>query len=276
MPAGFSDWHERLVPLLREAGAAIMQVYSQPQVHWQAKADASPVTQADLAAHRIITLGLARDWPWPVLSEEGPPQQLAQRQSWREYWLLDPLDGTQEFLARNGEFAIALAWVEAEQARYGLVYHPPSDTTYFGGPAGGAFKQQGDQAPVPLRCRLAQPQQPLVALHSRRRADTALEQLRGLAPYWPGGVLQKPLGSALKICRIAEGLADVYLRLGATGYWDTAAAQAILQGAGGDILDSRWQSLRYPLGEQCLNGDFFACGDLRMPWQELMTQGQQA
>jgi 3'(2'), 5'-bisphosphate nucleotidase len=226
------------------------------------KADASPLTQADMAAHHIIVDGLARLTPeWPVLSEESEALPFEVRQTWRRYWLVDPLDGTREFIKRNGEFTVNIALIEEHQPVLGVVYAPALNLLFYAAKGGGAWRQLGDREPQRIRARDLDPTQVTVA-GSRSHADARLtEFLSRIGPH-----MLISMGSSLKICLVAEGRADVYPRLGPTSEWDTAAAQCVLEEAGGRLVGADNQPFRYNAKAGLLNPDFFATGASSQNW----------
>lgn len=232
--------------LAREAGRAVMQVYERAGEPADAalvkhKDDGSPLTLADLAAHSIVAEGLRRlTREVPVVSEEDDASQVF-RVPMGEFWLVDPLDGTREFLARNGEFTVNVALVRDGRPVWGVVYAPALDLMYWGGPGVGAFRQgasgvQAIQAAGPVlpghACRV---------LASKSHLDDDTRDFIGRL----GNAVLVQAGSSLKFCRLAEGSADLYPRFGPTCEWDTAAGQAVLEGAGGQVVDRHGQPLRY-------------------------------
>ena len=256
------DLLERMRSIARAAGEAILEVY-EGDFDVETKDDRSPLTEADRRAHRIITEGLARLSPaLPVLSEEAANDEYRERFGWSRYWLVDPLDGTKEFIKRNGEFTVNIALVDDHVPVLGAVLAPALGREYFGGPAaGGAWRGDGEG---PARAiRVTVPASPLRVVGSRSHAsDGDLgKYLDALGPH-----VLKPMGSSLKICLVAEGEADVYPRFGPTSEWDTAAAQAVLEGAGGCMMDLVGQPLRYNRKESLLNPHFLAVGDPGRDW----------
>jgi 3'(2'), 5'-bisphosphate nucleotidase len=260
-PIATDDLLDALCDVARRAGAAIMNVYGS-DVAVELKDDRSPLTAADRAAHDVICDALASLEPrWPLLSEESPADEVAARRSWPRFWLVDPLDGTKEFLKRNGEFTVNIALVDGHRAVLGVVFAPALDLLYFGAAGRGAARAVGSAPPVPIRVRVP-PADPLRVVGSRSHASGELGAfLQRLGPYE-----LKPMGSSLKICLVAAGDADVYPRFGPTSEWDTAAAQAILEAAGGRMIDLAGQSLRYNLRATLLNPFFLAVGDHRRNW----------
>jgi 3'(2'), 5'-bisphosphate nucleotidase len=250
-----------LLALARDAGAEILDVYRQP-VDVITKADASPLTIADLRSHRLIVERLAALTPHiPVLSEESSDIPFATRSSWKSYWLVDPLDGTKEFLARNGEFTVNIALIEEHSPAFGIVYVPVTKTLYWGGANFGACRQVDDAAIETIRVAAAAPTTLRVVGSRSHAGDTLSSSLPKLGAH---ELVQ--IGSSLKFCAIAEGRADVYPRFGPTSEWDTAAAQAILEGAGGAVLEPSGEPLGYNRKESLLNPYFVAFGDRTRDW----------
>lgn len=214
---------EHVVLLARHAGEAILDVYA-TDFDVERKADDSPVTQADLAAHRIICDGLQRiDPQTPQISEEGtiPPHEV--RRDWQAFWIVDPLDGTKEFVKRNGEFTVNIARVEHGRPVLGVVHAPVKGLTYFATADGGSWKQQGAQPPQRITSRRAAPDRPLVVVSSRSHGSVKLAEF--LEQYDVKEHLHA--GSSLKFCLVAEGRANVYPRFGPTMEWDVAAGDCV-------------------------------------------------
>jgi 3'(2'), 5'-bisphosphate nucleotidase len=256
------DLREGVIAVARDAARAILDVYGR-DFDVDHKADASPLTEADMAAHHCIVSGLKALTPdIPVLSEESahaiPAQQ---RLAWPRLWLVDPLDGTREFVKRNDEFCINIALVEDGVARFGLVLAPVGGTLWHGTPGAGAFRRDhdGEHAIATRRPAAA----PLRVAASRSHPDPRTAELvRHL-----GDIQAVTIGSALKFCLLAEGRMDVYPRFAPTSEWDTAAGQALVEAAGGAVLDPGGRPLRYNCRGTLLNGDFIALGDAALPWQ---------
>jgi 3'(2'), 5'-bisphosphate nucleotidase len=246
----------------RAAGDAILEVYERPEVAVVLKDDRSPLTEADRAAHAVIREHLAELAPkLPLLSEESPPEDLTERRTWQRYWLVDPLDGTKEFLKRNGEFTVNIALVDAQRAVLGVVFAPVLERLYYGAIERGAWRHDAGAEPRAIRVR-ERAATPLRVVGSRSHAGGELAAyLETLGPHE-----LTSMGSSLKICLIAEGAADVYPRLGPTSEWDTAAAQAILESAGGRMMDRAGRPLRYNTKDELLNPHFLAFGDPRRDW----------
>jgi 3'(2'), 5'-bisphosphate nucleotidase len=248
--------------IAQSAGHAILEVYGRPDFAVARKSDNSPLTEADQVAHRIISDALtALDGSIPVLSEESAPADHATRRSWSRYWLVDPLDGTKEFVKRNGEFTVNIALVDEHRAVLGAVYAPVLDRMYSGAVDLGSWRTDagGTREPIAVREAAATP---LRVVGSRSHPSPELaEYLAALPPYE-----LTDMGSSLKICLVAEGAADIYPRLGPTSEWDTAAAQAILESAGGRMIDLAGRPLRYNSKDDLLNPHFLAFGDQRRDW----------
>lgn len=240
----------------RQACQAIMQVYQQADFQVEHKDDASPLTAADLAAHRCIVAGLQQLTPdIPVLSEESADIDWETRQQWDTYWLVDPLDGTKEFVKRNGEFSVNIALIQQHYPTLAVVSIPTQDKHYYAAQPIGAFCQQAQQTAVALHCRAKTGESPWCVTGSRSHDNPKLvaflEQL--------GEHQYVRLGSSLKLCNVAEGAADCYPRIGLTSEWDTAAAQGIVEMAGGIVTDLQGQRLRYNGKQSLLNPNFLVC-----------------
>jgi 3'(2'), 5'-bisphosphate nucleotidase len=258
-----------VLALARKAGARILEVYRQP-IEVVTKADASPLTIADLRSHETIVHGLSQLTPaWPILSEESSAVPFATRSGWHAFWLVDPLDGTKEFLKRNDEFTVNIALIEAHVPVFGAVYVPAQNVMYWGGATLGAFRQIGDQPVEVIRVTRDTPASLRIVGSRSHGSDALTSALPRLGSH---ELVQ--LGSSLKFCSIAEGRADVYPRFGPTSEWDTAAAQAVVEGAGGAVLDTTGRPLRYNTKESLLNPYFVACGDTSRDWvRPLFHQG---
>jgi len=248
--------------IAREAGAAILDVYHRADHGLQHKADESPLTAADLAAHHLITAALQRLTPdLPVLSEESAAVPWIVRQTWTRYWLVDPLDGTKEFIDRNGEFTVNIALIDHGVPVLGVVFAPTLARLYAGAQGHGAWKEEGGQRTPIATVRIVPGQQRLRVVASRRHGGDQLDAwIAKVQTRFPAVELVN-MGSSLKICLVAEGRADIYPRLAPTSEWDTAAAQAILEAAGGALTDTAFNAYRYNSKDELLNPHFFALGD---------------
>ena len=266
-----SELFPDLERIAREAGTAILDVYNDnTPIEIDTKSDDSPVTKADIAAHHLIEKGLNELTPEiPVLSEEGGLPKFAQRKEWPRYWLVDPLDGTKEFINRNGEFTVNIALIENHQAVLGVVYVPVLDTLYIGGEAFGSFKQ-ANNARSQLSTKKLILNSELKVVGSRRHGAEELDKMIETIHSLFSSVLRVDMGSSLKICACAEGNADWYPRLALTSEWDTAAAHAVLRGAGGEIYTAELEPLEYNKKESILNPFFHAVGDQSFNWEKLI------
>lgn len=243
--------------IARRAGHEILEVYA-TDFAASAKGDDSPLTEADLRAHRLIVDELAAlDPGLPVLSEENAHEiTWEQRRQWQRYWLVDPLDGTKEFVARNGEFTVNIALIEAGRPVLGVVHIPVSDTTYAGAPGVGAWRETSARPPAPITVKRVAAT-PLRVMGSRSHGSPKLAaRLERLGPHE-----FLPAGSSIKLCLIADGSADLYPRLGGSSEWDIAAGQAVVEAAGGQVVSLEdGLALRYNKAD-LLNPKFLAYGD---------------
>jgi 3'(2'), 5'-bisphosphate nucleotidase len=260
-----AEWRERCIALAREAGEAIMRVYAQ-DFAVQTKDDDSPLTAADLASHRILVAGLQALTPdIPVLSEEAADIPWTTRREWRRLWLVDPLDGTREFVKKNGEFTVNIALIEDGEPVLGVVQAPALDYLVHGERGVGAFLREahGDVPIATTRPGAGPLRDAASRSHLDARTQGVLERL--------GEHERLGLGSSLKFCRIAEGRIDFYPRFGPTSEWDTAAGQAVLEAAGGAVLQTSGERITYNRKESILNPDFLALGDPELPWREWLA-----
>jgi 3'(2'), 5'-bisphosphate nucleotidase len=256
----------------RDAGAAILQVYGDEDFGVQTKSDDSPLTRADLAAHNIIVEGLQKRAPGiPVLSEESDAISFAERSSWDQYFLVDPLDGTKEFINRNGEFTVNIALIEKGVPMRGVVFVPVKDVMYTGDQHEGiaTVTREGETGSIQVR-KLDRASLTVVA--SRRHGGEALEACLSVLRENFSSIDTTNMGSSLKLCLIAEGEADLYPRLAPTSEWDTAAAQAVVEAAGGKVVDVELKELRYNTKDNILNPFFYVIGDTEFDWNGVLSQ----
>lgn len=236
------------------------------------KKDRSPVTQADLNAHDVIERGLeASGFSWPILSEESWPVAYETRKAWPTYWLVDPLDGTKEFISGSDEFTVNIALISHHKPVWGAVYAPATGTTYWGGKGIGAWQCTGHTKAMPIRAhdlrKRLQGAQPLRVATSVRHGLEALSRFKdNISKIYPN-LCFHPKGSSLKLCAIAAGEADIYPRFGPTSEWDIAAGQAVLEGAGGSVSIglnghpvSNPSTLSYNTKDSIINPSFIAHG----------------
>lgn len=243
-----------------------MKFYSQEELATTYKELDSPLTCADIASHDLIVEQLHALTPSvPVLSEESKAVPYHVRQAWRTFWLVDPLDGTKEFIKRNGEFTVNIALVEDGRPVLGVVHAPAMNVTYFAAAGVGAFKQNAQNQISPISAAEYDPALLKVVVsrsHPSKELNAFLERI--------GCSIEcVPMGSSLKICLVAEGSAHLYPRLGPTMEWDTAAAHCVVEMAGGTITDLKGHALRYNKHD-LHNPDFMICGLPGFPWQEYL------
>ena len=244
-----------ILTIARQAGDAILNIYERDFATYE-KNDQSPLTEADLAAHEVIIDGLKALTPdVPVLSEESSTIPWEERQQWLKYWLVDPLDGTKEFIKRNGEFTVNIALIEDHKTVMGVVYAPVLRRFYFAD-ENGAYRQDQGSEPVQLCVATHGGDRPrnVVASRSHMSDETKafIEKL--------GECELVSMGSSLKLCLVAEGAADVYPRFALTSEWDTAAAQCVVERAGGSVVTPEFEPLLYNTKESLLNSFFIVCG----------------
>ena len=259
---------EQVLQIAIRAGREILDVYGD-EFGVDYKGDGSPLTIADRRAHDLIEKELGEmDLQIPVLSEESSSEAFENRSGWDRFWLVDPLDGTKEFVKRNGEFTVNIALIEGSQPVMGVVHTPVMNVSHFGTRGVGAYKSSGSNPAEPINVRdLQQNQVTMVA--SRSHSGVEVEQFRRNVEQGLGEVDITSMGSSLKICLVAEGSADIYPRLGPTSEWDTAAAHAVLAAAGGKLVDTGGEALRYNKPD-ILNPWFLACGGANVDWTEFL------
>ncbi|MEP7042211.1 MAG: 3'(2'),5'-bisphosphate nucleotidase CysQ [Dokdonella sp.] len=267
MSRALEDLARAAAAIAQRAAEAILEIYESDFTVEQ-KDDRSPLTAADLAAHRLIVAALRELTPeLPVLSEESAAIAWSERSRWSRYWLVDPLDGTREFVKRNGEFTVNIALIDAHQPVLGVVQKPVGGELACAWEGGGAWFAETSGAKS-RRIGTRRRGSPLIVAGSRSHGSEHESSL--LARLGP--CAKMPLGSSLKFVRIAAAEADLYLRLGPTSEWDTAAGQCVLEQAGGAVLDFNGRALTYNARETLLNPDFFAIGDRAADWSALLAK----
>jgi 3'(2'), 5'-bisphosphate nucleotidase len=259
------DLNELLQPVIalaEDAGRRILEIYK-TEFSVEYKADKSPVTDADYAAHNAIQAGLDILTPdIPLLSEESNPDVFEHRRSWGQYWLADPLDGTREFVKRNGNFSVNIALIQNNRPVLGVIHIPVSRVNYFACSNNGAFKIAANQEiPLPIHTRKSTHKPPTIIISRSRRGGRLEKFLLQVGPHEP-----LRMGSSIKSCMVAEGKADLYPCLGPTSEWDTAAAQCIIEEAGGRLVSTSGEALRYNTKESLINPSFLAYGDPDKDW----------
>lgn len=267
------DTYEALLDVAKgiavKAGQAVLEVYDKGDFDSYEKDDESPVTSADYLANEIITQHLEKVTPHiPIMSEETKHASLEERSEWSRYWLIDPIDGTQEFIARSGDFAVNIALIENNQPVIGVIFWPPGQSLYYASKGNGAFKECPDESRQIRVRELEDPQNSkvMIAISRRQSRDKVMSRMSQQRIYQT-----LPLGScSLKACFIAEGKADVFMRIGVTGEWDTGASQCIVSEAGGSILAANFEPLTYNQRTSLENPDFVVLGDPRVPWRHIV------
>lgn len=251
-----------IVSLAKQAGDQVLNIY-QSDFTVEYKTDKSPITDADLASQECICQGLRYLTPdLPIISEESVPISFQKRRSWEKYWLIDPLDGTKEFLEKNGEFTINIALIEQHKPCLGVIFVPSMNICYFAKQGLGAYKQAGETQPELMLGRAWKEEQPVTVVISRRHGMEELKKF--LVQFSSLNLLY--CGSALKFCWLAEGLADMYPRFSPTFEWDTAAGQCILNEAGGQVIDKTGKELQYNRSFSLQTSDFLAVADKQYHW----------
>lgn len=247
-----------------QAGKKILEIYD-TEFSVDIKVDRSPLTEADMAAHHTILDGLSRLASFPIISEESADIPFSERTAWETYWLVDPLDGTKEFIKRNGNFTVNIALIHQHEPVLGVVYVPVKDRYYFAARGCGAFKRTGEGLTQKITVRTEVPVKPVIA-GSRSHRTAELEAYVGNLPEYD----LVSIGSSLKFCLVAEGAADIYPRLGPTCEWDTAAAQCVVEEAGGAVTDLEGNKLKYNTKESFLNPHFLVFGDVSHDWKKYL------
>ena len=261
MSTDISPLIEPVVEIARHAGKEILKIY-ESDFEIETKADQSPLTAADRAAHGVIVASLTELTPQiPVWSEESAEIPFQQRAAWSEFWLVDPLDGTKEFIKRNGEFTVNIALIRDHEPILGVVHVPVQNRDYYGYQNGGAFVVDALTKARPISvCQPAKT--PVRVVGSRSHLGSSLEKFLEAV----GEHVMVPMGSSLKLCLVAAGEADIYPRLGPTSEWDTAAAQAVVESAGGHVVDLGGRRILYNTKAEVLNPYFLVFGDNSEPW----------
>lgn len=252
--------------IAREAAEKIMEVY-ETDFEVRKKTDRTPLTRADMSSHNVICSRLAELTPdIPVLSEESAHIPYATRKCWDEYWLVDPLDGTREFIKRNGEFTVNIALIRDGYPVLGVIYAPVKDLCYYAAKNEGAYKQCKGTADARLSAKISNPDELVIAgsrSHGNKRQQAFFSNMSDRAETIA-------IGSSLKFCLVAEGVADIYARYGPTSEWDSAAGQCIVEEAGGKVTDTGFNRLRYNSKESLINPDFLVFADPAFEWKRCL------
>jgi len=258
---------DKITRIARIAGNKILEVY-ETDFSVETKKDNSPLTAADMAAHNSICDALNNLTPdIPILSEESSQISFEERRSWNQYWLVDPLDGTREFVKRNGEFSVNIALIEGQQSILGVIHIPVTNITYSASLNNGAYKCISNEEPIRIYAKKTNVNNITIA-GSRSHGN---EQQRNFI-----NKLNSPeilaIGSSLKFCLVAEGLADIYPRFGPTSEWDSAAAQCIVEESGAIVVDINFRTLEYNTKESLLNPSFLVIADNTFNWNFYLTE----
>lgn len=261
------EWLPKVMMIARETGEEILHYYdADREIEVMEKPDTTPLTEADLAANGVVVESLELLTPdIPVLSEESDIPPFEVRRGWDTYWLVDPLDGTMEFLHRNDEFTVNIALIHHQEPILGVIYAPVDDISYYASRGHGAYKRVENNRPEAITCRRLTEQGFTIA-SSRSYANPQVQAF--ITKLGDHELIIK--GSSLKSCLVAEGRADLYPRLGPTSEWDTAAAQCIVEEAGGQITDTQMRPLRYNTKDSLLNPQFFVFGRESRDWSSYL------
>ncbi len=254
-----------VLEISQQAGKKILEIY-ETNFSVTNKDDNSPLTAADMAAHKTICNGLKALTPdIPVLSEESAEIDFDIRKSWQQYWLVDPLDGTREFIKRNGEFSVNIALIEKHKSIMGVIHIPVKNESYTATTMNGAYKYDKHGNKNKINIKQTDSDNITIAgsrSHGNQKLKTFINRLNSAE------VLS--IGSSLKFCIVAEGKADIYPRFGPTSEWDTAAAQCIVEEAGGIVVDTNFKSLLYNTKDSLLNPPFIVIADKNFDWQQYL------
>lgn len=254
----YTSWLETILAIVQEASQSIIEIYTHKKYQIEIKPDNSPVTEADLLSHRIIEAGLKRlDPSIPFISEESHTIPYEERKLWSRFWLVDPLDGTREFIQNTGEFTINIALIEDHIPVLGVVVAPILGHTYWAIRGGPAFFKDSTKTQI-IKTR-PEMEFPIKIAKSRHHREGEIKYNQLLEKIKQSGAVEIIYcGSALKICLVAQGLVHLYPRFGSTGQWDTAAGQCILEAAGGQLINLHGNSLRYNESSSLINPEFCA------------------
>ncbi len=256
---------KEICQIASNAADCILEIYD-TDFSVESKDDHSPLTAADLAAHNTICTALENLTPdIPVLSEESSEIPYAVRSQWSRYWLVDPFDGTREFIKRNGEFTVNIALIENGHPSLGVITVPVTGVCYYAATSLGAFKTNVDGITESIKTKISELNKITIAgsrSHGGEKQQALVDQLDDAEIF--------AIGSSLKFCLVAEGKADIYPRYGLTSEWDTAAAQCIVEEAGGCVVDMDFKPLRYNTKDSLLNPEFLAIADQSFNWKQYL------
>ena len=251
--------------IARKAGRKILEIY-ETDFSVTNKEDNSPLTAADTAAHKIICHSLSILTPTiPILSEESSHIDFSERKKWSQYWLVDPLDGTREFIKKNGEFSVNIALIDGNQSVLGVVYIPVIDTSYIATTDYGAYKcYEKNKRRISVR---KTNKNDITVAGSRSHGN---EKQRSFISNLKNATILS-IGSSQKFCLVAEGKADIYPRFGPTSEWDTAAAQCIVEESGGSVVDENFNPIKYNIKNSLINPSFFVIADMSFNWNQFIN-----
>tara|TARA_Y100000590_G_scaffold470433_2_gene664863 strand:- start:1666 stop:2472 length:807 start_codon:yes stop_codon:yes gene_type:complete len=249
-----------VIRISKDAGESILGIYKKSKTDFELKEDRSPLTEADIVSHKTIVRGLRKLTPnLPILSEEESEIPFDVRSTWKQYWLIDPLDGTKEFIKRNGEFTVNIALIKNNKPILGVIFVPVTNEVFYGYENGGSFYTKGESKTKKIVVKNNYKEAIRVVSSRSHPNDKLASFLKNIKTS-----KSISIGSSLKFCLIASGKADIYPRFGPTSEWDTAAGHAILKFAGGSILTLKKQELTYNCKESLLNPDFIASCNRKM------------
>lgn len=267
--------YAEVIALARQVSEAVLEIYNRSDYTVVEKADESPLTEADLAANEILTHGLRQltSTPLPIISEESQLPDLEERAQWPRFWLIDPIDGTREFIDRSGDFTINIALIEEGEPVFGLIYVPVSGECYYGG-EGKAFLKMGDEPAVKLKpssvLKRIRDKQTLRIMSSKRHGTEDVSRLCENLQEKLADVQKVAVGSSLKLAYVAAGKGELYPRFGNVSEWDIAAGHAILKAVGGDVLSMQYESVHYRPKPQLIVPGFYAVGDTSFDWRPFL------
>lgn len=258
---------EEICQIANKAAESILEIYD-TDFAVENKQDRSPLTAADMAAHNTICTALSGLTPdIPVLSEESTELPYAERRQWSRYWLVDPLDGTREFIKRNGEFTVNIALIENHQSILGVITVPVTGVCYYAATSLGAFKTNAEEITESIKVKTSEINKITIAgsrSHGNEKQVALIDRLSGAEFI--------AIGSSLKFCLVAEGTVDIYPRFGLTSEWDTAAAQCIVEEAGGCVVDMDFKPIRYNTKKSLLNPEFLVIADQSFNWKKYIDE----